>query len=127
MNILYITYDGLLEPLGQSQVLAYQEKLSEQFNIVLFSYEKPSDLKKSDLFLQIKERISQSSIKWIFRRYHKSPSLISTFYDLAIGIIHHQIEFTQQVAFPPRLSDCCQGCGTPVTCLFHCLYLCHIP
>lgn len=110
MNILYITYDGLLEPLGQSQVLAYQEKLSEQFNIVLFSYEKPSDLKKSDLFLQIKERISQSSIKWIFRRYHKSPSLISTFYDLAIGIIHcsyliwrHDIKVIHARSYPPAL------------------------
>ena len=110
MNILYITYDGLLEPLGQSQVLDYQEKLSEQFNIVLFSYEKPSDLKKSDLFLQIKERISQSSIKWIFRRYHKSPSLISTFYDLAIGIIHcsyliwrHDIKVIHARSYPPAL------------------------
>ena len=26
MSILYISYDGLLEPLRQSQVLAYQEQ-----------------------------------------------------------------------------------------------------
>ena len=110
MNILFITYDGLLEPLGQSQVLAYQEKLAEQFNIVLFSYEKPSDLKKKDLFLQIQERISQSSMKWIFRKYHKSPSLISTFYDLAIGIIHcsylvwrHDIKVIHARSYPPAL------------------------
>ena len=110
MNILYITYDGLLEPLGQSQVLAYQEKLAKEFNIVLFSYEKPSDLKKKDLFLQIKERISQSSMKWIFRKYHKSPSLISTFYDLVIGIIHcsylvwrHDIKVIHARSYPPAL------------------------
>ena len=110
MNILYITYDGLLEPLGQSQILAYQEKLSEQFNIVLFSYEKPSDLKNKDLFLQIKKRISQSSMKWIFRKYHKSPSLISTFYDLVIGIIHcsyllwkHDIKVIHARSYPPAL------------------------
>ena len=28
-KVLYITYDGILEPLGQSQVLNYLEKLSE--------------------------------------------------------------------------------------------------
>lgn len=110
MNILYITYDGLLEPLGQSQVLAYQEKLAKNFNIILFSYEKPSDLKKNDLFLQIKERVSQSSIKWIFRKYHKSPTLLSTFYDLAIGIIHcsyivwkHEIKIIHARSYPPAL------------------------
>jgi len=110
MNILYITYDGLLEPLGQSQVLAYQEKLAKNFNIILFSYEKPSDLKKIDLFLHIKERISNSSIKWIFRKYHKSPRLISTFYDLAIGIIHcsylvwkHEIKIVHARSYPPAL------------------------
>lgn len=26
--LLYISYDGMLEPLGQSQVLAYLEKLA---------------------------------------------------------------------------------------------------
>ena len=39
MSILYITYDGILEPLGQSQVLAYQEKLGKNFKIFLFSFE----------------------------------------------------------------------------------------
>ena len=39
MNILYITYDGLLEPLGQSQVLAYQEKLGNNFNIILLLFQ----------------------------------------------------------------------------------------
>lgn len=28
LGVLYITYTGVLEPLGQSQVLAYQERLS---------------------------------------------------------------------------------------------------
>ena len=88
MKILYITYDGILEPLGQSQVLSYQEELAKKCEVFLFSYEKPSDLSNADLFLSIKSRVSQSSIKWIFHKYHKAPSVLATFYDLLIGIFH---------------------------------------
>ncbi len=40
MSILYITYDGLLEPLGQSQVLAYLERMSDRLLIHIMSFEK---------------------------------------------------------------------------------------
>ena len=43
MSILYITYDGILEPLGESQVLQYLRHLASDFRIVLISYEKPGD------------------------------------------------------------------------------------
>ena len=42
-KVLYITYDGILEPLGQSQVLNYLEKLSEDHEITLMSIEKKQD------------------------------------------------------------------------------------
>ena len=43
-NILYITYDGLLEPLGMSQVWQYQKKLGKDHNVIILSYEKSEDL-----------------------------------------------------------------------------------
>ena len=40
-GVLYISYDGMLEPLGQSQVvLAYLEKLAPGRRIHLISFEK---------------------------------------------------------------------------------------
>jgi hypothetical protein len=42
-GILYISYDGMLEPLGQSQVLAYREKLAPGRRIHLVSFEKTGD------------------------------------------------------------------------------------
>ena len=42
-GILYISYDGMLEPLGQSQVVAYLEKLAPGRRIHLISFEKPRD------------------------------------------------------------------------------------
>jgi hypothetical protein len=70
MSILYITYDGVLEPLGQSQVLAYQEQLAKDFDIILMSFEKSADLNNHQLLDSMQDRISKTSIKWIIRRYH---------------------------------------------------------
>ena len=41
--ILYVSYDGLLEPLVQSQVLRYLEKLSSNHQIYQISFEKLDD------------------------------------------------------------------------------------
>lgn len=110
MSILYITYDGLLEPLGKSQVLAYQEKLSKDFEIIILSYEKPSDLINHKLVSSVKNRISKTSLKWIARKYHKSPSILATFYDLFIGSIHclfliwrYKIKIVHARSYPPSL------------------------
>ena len=41
--VLYISYDSMLEPLGQSQVLAHLEKLATDHPIHLLSFEKAED------------------------------------------------------------------------------------
>lgn len=43
MSVLCLSYDGVLEPLGQSQVLRYMERLALDQKIVLISFEKPHD------------------------------------------------------------------------------------
>ena len=43
-NILYISYDGILEPIGQSQILPYIIRLSEKYNINIITFEKSKDL-----------------------------------------------------------------------------------
>ena len=110
MNILYLTYDGLMEPLGQSQVLAYQEKLAKDFKIVLMSFEKSEDLKDRTKLKLMQERVSKTSIKWIIRRYHKFPSILATAYDLFAGIIHcsylvmrYRIQVIHARSYPPAL------------------------
>ena len=42
-GVLYITYDGMLEPLGQSQVLAYLKRRAVDRRIHLISFEKADD------------------------------------------------------------------------------------
>ncbi len=87
MSILYITYDGLLEPLGQSQVLAYLEKLSAWFPIHCISYEKDHDWDDTPRVEHVRSRVQQASIDWHPLRYHKRPSAAATAYDIAQGSV----------------------------------------
>ena len=39
-TVLYLTYDGLSDPLGQSQILKYLVPLSKTNNLIILSFEK---------------------------------------------------------------------------------------
>lgn len=84
-NVLYISYTGLLEPLGQSQVYRYLEQLEESHEITLVTFEKPSDTDDTERFERTKERVSAGGIEWYPLRYHKSPSALATVWDLVVG------------------------------------------
>lgn len=85
--VLYITYDGLLEPLGQSQVLAYQELLSRGREIHILSFEKKHDWYRLKERAAIEARMCEAGIKWHSRRYHKNYSAFATAYDILVGIV----------------------------------------
>jgi glycosyltransferase involved in cell wall biosynthesis len=84
-GVLYISYDGMLEPLGQSQVLAYLERLASGRRIHLISFEKAEDWKDEARRDAVRRRIAEAGIEWHPLRYHKSPSAPATAYDIAIG------------------------------------------
>ena len=80
--ILYLSYDGILEPLGESQVLNYLERLSASYDITLISFEKRSDICEGRRLLKFKARLEKIGIDWHPLRYHKSPPILSTAYDV---------------------------------------------
>jgi glycosyltransferase involved in cell wall biosynthesis len=84
-GILYISYDGMLEPLGQSQVLAYLERLAPGRRIHLISFEKAQDWKEQARRAAVGRRIAAAGISWHPLRYHKSPSAPATAFDIAAG------------------------------------------
>ncbi len=80
-EILYISYDGMTDPLGQSQVLPYLCGLADRgFGITLISAE------KSDLFDKLQDVIqkicSSKNIDWHPINYHRSPPIAGTLYDI---------------------------------------------
>ncbi|MEO9210148.1 MAG: hypothetical protein ABI208_03570, partial [Ginsengibacter sp.] len=79
-NILFISYDGMTDPLGQSQVIPYLIGLSKHgFRFTILSCDKPDkfSLYKEDIETILKPH----PIKWISIPYHKSPPVLSTIYD----------------------------------------------
>lgn len=80
-RVLYLSYDGMTDPLGQSQVLPYIAGLSELgYQFTLISCE------KSERFEQHKSRIeaicTQYKIDWHPLPYTKRPPVLSTIADL---------------------------------------------
>ena len=107
-KVLYITYDGILEPLGQSQVLSYLEKLSKDHEIILLSFEKKQDTKNINYLKKTESRCRKSGIIWVSLIYHKS--LFGTFYDIIKGIykglilkIRNKIEIVHARSYLPAL------------------------
>jgi glycosyltransferase involved in cell wall biosynthesis len=84
-GILYVSYDGMLEPLGQSQVVAYLEKLAPARRIHLISFEKPADWRDEGRRQAMRQRLEEAGIMWHPLRYHKRPSALATAYDLLMG------------------------------------------
>lgn len=85
-GVLYLSYDGMLEPLGQSQVLAYLERLAADRPIHLVSFEKPDTWADAARREAIARRIAAAGIAWRPLPYHKRPSALATSYDIARGI-----------------------------------------
>jgi hypothetical protein len=61
---LYLTRDGLLEPLGQSQVMAYLRGLSRDYKITLITYEKPQDWANSEAMTRARADCQAHGIDW---------------------------------------------------------------
>jgi len=86
-GVLYVSYDGMLEPLGQSQVIAYLERLAMDRPIHLLSFEKPADWANDDARALVSARLAAAGIRWHPRRYHKHPSSLATAWDIGVGIV----------------------------------------
>lgn len=86
-GVLYISYDGMLEPLGQSQVLAYLRCLAIDRSIHLISFEKAQDWAGVAERERIADDISGANIVWHPLRYHKRPSALATIFDISQGIV----------------------------------------
>lgn len=84
-DILYISYSGMLEPLGQSQVLAYQERLAPKHHVHLISFERPEDWARTQEREAVGRRMKAAGIHWHPLRYHKRPSALATAWDILCG------------------------------------------
>lgn len=86
-STLYVSYDGLLEALGESQVVGYIERLATTYDITVISFEKPADLEDGTRAADMRRRLDACGIRWVCLTYHKRPPALSTLFDVARGIL----------------------------------------
>ena len=96
-KILYLCYDGLTDPLGQSQVLPYLTELAKRgFDITIISCE------KADKFLKHKTLIAaicnKAGIHWQPVKYHQTLPLISQAFTI-FKVYQKAVSFQKQVNF----------------------------
>lgn len=109
-RVLYVSYDGLMEPLGRSQVLQYVRGLASSHAIFLVTYEKPHDLRDTVGRAALQEDLRSTGISWTPLRYHKRPTLPATAFDVVVGMVvcawicaRHGIEIVHTRSYVPGL------------------------
>ena len=87
-RVLFISYNGMLDPLGQSQVLPYLRELARRgvrFMLLSFERAKAFEPKGVSECEQLRERLKTQGIEWHWLRYHQRPSIPATMFDVMAG------------------------------------------
>ncbi len=93
---LYVTYDGLLDPLGRSQIVGYVLGLRDKgIAWSILSFEKPAQLHSAD-YHALRRKLAAKEIHWRALRYHKAPSILATAYDVMQGVAAAGFLITRQ-------------------------------
>ena len=84
---LFVTYDGLLEPLGQSQIIPYLVSLANSgIGIHIVSFEKNVDSQDPSRSTALENQLQACGITWRRLTYHRRPRIVSTLFDLLLGM-----------------------------------------
>ena len=80
-KILFISYDGMTDPLGQSQIIPYLQGLSKKgFQFFLLSCEKEQAFAQNET--TVKNMLAGYNIEWMPIAYTKKPPVVSTLKDI---------------------------------------------
>lgn len=115
-KILYITWDGILEPLGESQVFSYlveMRAIRPELSLFLLSYEKPEDLKDTARFERLALKMRTAGIHWVCLGYHRRLRLLASAFDVLRGllissflIVKHRVRIVHTRSFMAALLGC---------------------
>ena len=118
-TVLYISYDGMTDPLGQSQVIPYLAGLAKRgHSITALSAEKPHH------FALLRERceriFADHAIDWHHVPYSKRPPVLATCVDLPARRAKRREEWQRRVrelaakTAPDGYRACVSGCVPPL-------------
>ncbi|MEO7524610.1 MAG: glycosyltransferase [Ferruginibacter sp.] len=79
-KILFISYDGMTDPLGQSQVIPYLKGLSKfGYKFTILSCDKPDKFSANKDYVE--GLLKGFPVEWVSIPYHKKPPVLSSIYD----------------------------------------------
>src|SRR5688572_4233102 len=90
-RVLFISYNGMLDPLGQSQVLPYLRELSKKgVRFTLLSFERRGAFENDGpaRCVELASELANQNIEWHWLRYHQTPSIPATAYDVLRGTLY---------------------------------------
>lgn len=109
-RVLYVSYDGLMEPLGQSQVFQYLRELARSNDVTLVTYEKPADWADAGRRREVREAAERAGIRWHPLKYHNTPSALATAFDIQVGLAvcarlvrRHRIQIVHARSYVPGI------------------------
>lgn len=79
-NVLFITYDGLTDPLGQSQIIPYLIGLSAENKIIILSVEKKDRFNSHSN--KINKILNNHNIEWRSIKFSQGYGIISKLWDI---------------------------------------------
>ncbi len=79
---LYLTRNGLLESLGQSQVLSYLRGLSQDYEITLVTFEKPHDLEDREEVARLQGVCNTHNIEWKPQIFRSRPRYFASLWGI---------------------------------------------
>ncbi len=88
-RVLFISYNGILDPLGQTQVLPYLRELAKKgvrFTLLSFERGKAFEPEGVERCQHFERQLLSDGIEWHWLRYHQKPSLPATAYDVFAGV-----------------------------------------
>jgi len=80
-KVLFISYDGMTDPLGQSQVIPYLTGLNDKgYSITILSFEKKEKMRQLGSF--INDLLHKNNIQWVPLQFHRTPKILSKIWDV---------------------------------------------
>jgi glycosyltransferase involved in cell wall biosynthesis len=124
-GVAFVTYNGLLDPLGASQMLPYLERLNADWPVRILSFERADKLADASRLAALERRMRDQQIAWTHHRYHKRPSLPATTYDMLHGVVtlrrwirEHRLGLIHARGYVPMEIASNATLGTKVATLF---------
>lgn len=107
-KILYLSYNGMNESLGASQVLSYLYQLSDEYEYHLVSLEKPKDFSDPHKMEALHQSLQSKNIFWYPVEYKtdKLGKMFNFFRLLRASkkiVLQHQIKFAHARSYFPAL------------------------